>query len=454
VLEGLSRPEARRKAVHVAVGGLAFMLRVLPWWKAALVAILGFVFNWLVFPHVGGRALWRDHEHKAGYARGVLVYPIAVLLLILAFREEPWMAATVWGVLAFGDGMAALIGMAVRGRPLPWNAQKSWAGTTAFVVFGTVGASVLMAWTLKLPIASWVSWRILAVTVPLVVACALVESIPTTLDDNITVPLAGALLVPLLAAADPPSLFGRDLGRLALVGLAVNAALGVAAYAARSIDLAGALSAMAIGTVITIGLGPGALAVMIAFFVLGSATTRAGYRIKAARGIAQERGGARGWRNAWANGGVPALLALLGGMSPAQHGLYAVAYAAAVATAAADTCSSEIGKAFGRRTYLVTTLRPVPPGTEGAVSLEGTTGGLLAAVLVATAGAALGLYPWPAAAVVAGAGLLGSVGESVVGTVAERRGWMSNDLLNAFNTALGAALAYAAVLLAPSVAPP
>jgi uncharacterized protein (TIGR00297 family) len=193
---------------------------------------------------------------------------------------------------------------------------------------------------------------------------------------------------------------------------------------------------------------------MVAFFVLGSAATRVGYRIKAARGIAQERGGARGWRNAWANGGVPALLALLGGMSPAERGLYALAYAASVATAAADTCSSEIGKAFGRRTYLVTTLRPVPAGTEGAVSLEGTTGGLLAAVLVGSAGAVVGLYPWASAAVVAAAALLGSLGESVMGTVAERRGWMSNDLLNAFNTALGAALAFAAVRLAPSLGAP
>jgi uncharacterized protein (TIGR00297 family) len=454
VLEGLSAPEARRKAVHVAVGGFAFLLRVLSWWQAALVAVAGFVFNWLIFPRVGGKSLWRKHEHEAGYAHGVVVYPLAVLALILVFRGEPWMATVVWGVLAFGDGMAALIGMAIGGRRLPWNAEKSWAGSLAFVLFGGVAASVLMAWTLRLPIASWASPRILAVTVPLVLACALVESIPTTLDDNITVPLAGALLVPLLAAADPSSLLERDLPRLAAIGLAVNAALAAAAFAARSIDLAGAISAMAIGTVITIGLGPGALAVMVAFFVLGSTATRVGYRSKAARGIAQERGGARGWRNAWANGGVPALLALLGGMSPAERGLYALAYAASVATAAADTCSSEIGKAFGRRTYLVTSLRPVPAGTEGAVSLEGTTGGLLAAVLIGAAGAAVGLYPWPAAAVVAGAALLGSLGESVMGTVAERRGWMSNDLLNAFNTALGAALAFAAVRLAPSLAAP
>ncbi len=119
--------------------------------------------------------------------------------------------------------------------------------------------------------------------------------------------------------------------------------------------------------------------------------------------------------------------------------LLALAYAAAVATAAADTCSSEVGKAYGRRTFLITTLRPVPPGTEGAVSLEGTLGGFARRPpRRRTAGVLAGLLGWPAALVVAVAGLLGSLAESVIGTVATRRGWMDDHLLNAANTAIGA----------------
>jgi uncharacterized protein (TIGR00297 family) len=126
---------------------------------------------------------------------------------------------------------------------------------------------------------------------------------------------------------------------------------------------------------------------------------------------------------------------------PDARALFVLAYAAAVATAAADTCSSEVGKAYGRRTFLITTFRPVAPGTEGAVSLEGTLGGLAGAAIVASLGAALGLYTWPAAVIVAIAGLLGSLAESVIGTVAERRGWLDNDLLNMLNTAIGGAIA-------------
>lgn len=441
----LERGELARKLVHVCVGGLALLLRFLSWPQAAGMAAAAFLFNWQLLPRLGGRALWREHELARGYPPGILIYPLSVLGLVLVFRDDLAKAAACWGLLAVGDGMAALAGRALRGPRLPWNRDKSLAGLLAFLLFGAPAASLLMAFTLGLPLQSWSSPRILAYCVPLVIVCALVESMPTTLDDNFTVPLAGAVTLVLVEQARPELLFGDPaLAARAWSGLALNALVALLAHRAGSIDAAGALSAVLIGTLITAGLGLSGFALMAAFFVIGSAVTRMGYRIKAARGIAQERGGARGWRNAWANGGIPALLALFAGMSLGEtRALFVLAYAAAVATAAADTCSSEVGKAYGRRTLLITTLRPVPPGTEGAVSLEGTLAGLAASAAVAFLGFALGLYGALAAAVATLAGLLGSLAESAIGTVAERRGWLDNDQLNALNTALGGAAACA-----------
>ena len=446
----LSAGELKRKLVHVGVGGFALLLRYLTWPEAAAMAAAAFLFNWQVLPRLGGRALWRDADHGAGYPLGILLYPLSVLALVLVLREERWMVAAVWGLLAVGDGMASIVGQAVGGPRLPWNPRKAWAGLFAFVLCGGTAAALFSVWTLEMPLRAAASPWILVIIVPVTVLCALVESMPTTLDDNLTVPLVGGIAIALLSRADLTIFFGdRGLARRVAVGFAVNALIAALAYLARSIDLAGAVSAIVIGTAITAGLGLRGLAVMIAFFVVGSAVTRLGYRLKAQRGIAQEKGGARGWRNAWANGGVPAALALLAGLSaPDDRALFALAYAASVATAAADTCSSEVGKAYGRRTFLITTLRPVPPGTEGAVSAEGTVAGLLGALLIAGVGAAGGLYGPGAAILVAIAGLLGSLAESVLGTVAERRGWLDNDLLNAVNTAIGAALVVLMVRLA------
>jgi uncharacterized protein (TIGR00297 family) len=304
------------------------------------------------------------------------------------------------------------------------------------IVFGAVACAGLIAWTR----GQAVDVRLAATSLLVALACSGAESLPSTLDDNFTVPLVGALAITLVDGVDLGAL-RPETGRLALIGLAFNVVIAAAAYAAHSIDTSGAVSAVVIGTVIVAGLGLPAFALMMAFFVLGTAMTKLGYKVKAARGIAQEKGGARGWRNAWANGGVPALLAALGAVAPEPlRAAFILAYAAAVATATADTCSSEIGKAYGRRTFLITTLQPVPPGTEGAISLEGTLGAVGGAAAVGGLGAALGLYSPLGAALVTAAGVLGSLAESVVGTVAEKRGWMGNDLLNAFNTAVGALL--------------
>lgn len=427
----------------MAAGGLAFLLRWLTWREAALMAVAALLFNWRLLPLVGGRALWREHDHGRGYPRGILLYPVSVLALVLVFRHELWKAAVVWGILAWGDGMATLVGQALGGPRLPWNHRKGWIGFLAFVFFGALAADVLAVWTLRRPAAALAEPWIVAASLLLALCCALVESLPTTLDDNLTVPIAGAAGVALLAHVQAGTL-GADVDvlRRAALGLALNAALAALAWRARALDRAGAVSAVAIGTAITVGQGLPGLAVMVAFFVAGSAATRLGYGVKAARGIAQGSRGARGWRSAWANGAVPAVLALLALLAPAEaQPSWALAYAASVAAAAADTCSSEIGKAYARRTYLVTTLRPVSPGTEGALSLVGTLAGVAGAALVGVVGWAGGLYSGPAAAVVAVAGVLGSLAESVLGTLTEGRGRMGDHALNAVNTAIGAGLA-------------
>lgn len=435
---GIEAGELKRKLVHIGVGSFALALRFLTPVQAALCAIAAFLFNWQVLPRIGGKSMWRSEEVAKGRARGILIYPLSVLGLVLFFHDRLWMAAALWGLLALGDGMASIIGQALRGPSLPWNDSKGWLGLIAFVLFGTLGAFGLAVWTKP----DLDPARLFGVVLALSFLTALVESMDTTLDDNLTVPLAGAILLPLLFGLGGPgaNAFGLDV-RIAQ-GLIVNTLFAWLAMRSKSIDTVGALSAILIGTTITSSFGLQGFALMAGFFLVGSAVTKLGYARKAALGIAQEKGGARGWRNAFANGGIPALLALFGLLSQGQtRTAYLIAYAAAVATAAADTCSSEIGKAYGKRTFLITTLRPVPAGTEGAVSVEGTLGGLFGAAFIAALGVLTGLFSAEGALVVTLAGFLGALAESVIGTVAEKRGWLDNHALNALNTAIGAAIA-------------
>jgi uncharacterized membrane protein len=52
-------------------------------------------------------------------------------------------------------------------------------------------------------------------------------------------------------------------------------------------------------------------------------------------------------------------------------------------------------QAYGKTTYLITSLQLVPRGTEGAVSLEGTLAGLGAAAVYAALALALGQVSQP-----------------------------------------------------------
>ena len=437
-VSAISGGELKRKFVHISVGGFALLLRFLTPVQGAGLAITAFIFNWQILPRIGGKSMWRDNELARGRARGILIYPLSVFALILVFHDRLWMAAAIWGLLALGDGMASVIGQALRGPSLPWNDSKGWLGLTAFVLFGTLGAFGLAMWTK--PGLDPANTFAIALTMALLTS--LIESMQTTLDDNLTVPASAAVILPLLYGLDGlgTNAFGLEV-RIAQ-GLIVNSMFAWLAMRSKSIDGIGAFSAVLIGTAITAGFGLQGFALMAGFFLIGSTVTKLGYARKAALGIAQEKGGARGWRNAFANGGIPALLALFGLLSSEpMRTVYLIAYAAAVATAAADTCSSEIGKAYGKRTFLITSFRPVPAGTEGAVSVEGTLGGLFGAVFIASLGVLVGLLRAEGALVVTLAGFLGALAESVIGTVAEKRGWLDNHGLNALNTAIGAIIA-------------
>ena len=124
-----------------------------------------------------------------------------------------------------------------------------------------------------------------------------------------------------------------------------------------------------------------------------------------------------------------------------------VGFAASFAAKLADTFGSEIGKRWGRTTILITSFRRVPPGTEGAISLEGTLASALGSLLMSVLMLALQLIPsWPLTGLVMLIGLVATLAESLFGAlVQDRYDWMSNELVNALQTSLAAVLAITAM---------
>jgi len=227
------------------------------------------------------------------------------------------------------------------------------------------------------------------------------------------------------------------LGDLAYAFLATGI-FATLAYALGMVSRGGALGGFAVGVLIYLCLGPQGLAVLALFVVGGSVLTRLGYMSKERRGIAEAHGGRRGAKNALANCGVALLCALFAALIPSEA--FAMAFVAALGAAFADTAESEVGQLYGSTPRLITTLRKVSPGTDGAVSMPGTIAGLAAAVLTALLGLWLGLVAESGAALlVAGVAFLGTIVDSLAGALAPRLG---NELTNVLCTLVAAALAF------------
>jgi len=139
----------------------------------------------------------------------------------------------------------------------------------------------------------------------------------------------------------------------------------------------------------------------------------------------------------------------LGPRLAASPGIFFVAGLAALAEAAADTVSSEIGQVLGGRPRLITNLHSEDPGTDGAISLAGTLAGIAAAALIAGAGAWAVGGGIASFSIACAGGIFGLLFDSLLGATVERRGWLNNDAVNFLSTASAAAFALGLLTLLP-----
>ncbi|KPQ37469.1 MAG: putative membrane protein [Phormidesmis priestleyi Ana] len=216
---------------------------------------------------------------------------------------------------------------------------------------------------------------------------------------------------------------------------------------------AGYLNAWLLGVIVWGALGWPAYATILFYFFVGSAVTRVGMAQKESAGIAEARGGVRGPGNVWGSALTAAVCAasitLLQLWTAAESAralqwqmLLVLGFVASLSTKLSDTTATEVGKAYGQRTFLITTLQPVPRGTEGAVSLEGTLAGIVSSLALAAIAWGVGLISLVGIGICAIAAFVATTIESLIGaTVEEKLAWLTHDLVNIINTTIGAGVA-------------
>ncbi len=436
-----------RKVVHISMLSFAFLLPFLTWEEAAGAALLALAFNLFILPRLGLN-LGKRTAVKAGildaeYWTGILAYPISVLALILFFGRRMEVVAAVWAIMALGDGSASVVGTSWQGATLAWNRKKTWPGFLAFIAVGTLGSFALARWAAP----SLPSLQTLILCLATAIVGAVVESIPIGLDDNFSVPLVcggfmycAGLIQWSAVESNLPYLWRR-----VLLAIAINGALALVALGLRTVNRSGAAVGFLLGVMIYMGYGYKSFLILLAFFLLGSVATRLGYAKKSKRGAAEGRGGARSWREASANTLAGAFFAILV-ISTHYEAAFLVALVASFAEATGDTLSSEIGKWLSGRAYLITTLKPVPAGEDGGISIPGSLAGLTGIISIVLLGYGLGLCRLQTAAIALAAGIVGNILDSIMGAALERRRLVNNGVINFVGSSVAGGLALGLLL--------
>jgi uncharacterized protein (TIGR00297 family) len=230
--------------------------------------------------------------------------------------------------------------------------------------------------------------------------------------------------------------------------LAITLGFGYLSYALETASVTGMLSGVFLALLTVVFGDYGWFAVLISFFAIGGLSSKFQYEEKRRRGLAQDNEGARGSGNVIANSAV-ALAAVLGAAASARIGLpeflFQFAFTGAIAAAMSDTLSSEIGGLFDTP-RLITTLEPVPPGTDGGVTWQGEIAGLIGAGIVAAIAFVFFDISLLGAGVIVLAGVVGMTVDSLLGAT------MEGDLLDNMSVNFLATLAASIVATVLSLA--
>lgn len=388
-------------------------------------------------------------------APGTVYYAVAMTVLSIVSLFEPRIMLP-FGIAvfctSFGDGLAGVLGQAVKKHNPKVYGSKSIVGTLTnfFVCFFVPFA---FGYFYDYPIELWhcLIIAIFAAEIELFVSKGL---------DNIVITLSVALLA--FSLVFYPVI---NSGLLAVMLTPVIIAL---AYSKKALTLGGIVLAVIMDIIITVSLGNFGFCVLITFFagsVIVDKIKKHGKKTKQKETEPiEKRGDCRDVVQVFANGGV-AMIAAIAYLISGEM-IFVFAFCASLAEAFADTAASGLGF-FAKRTYDVFRLKKCEGGLSGGMSLLGTFSSLVASAVISLVVLLFGVVDAAGFAIIFISGFLGSVFDSMLGSllqvkyrcavcksIVERevhcgaktekyRGlsFISNDTVNFFSTFFAAAMA-------------
>ncbi len=427
----------KKQCIHIFLGLIVLLF---PFFKPSyfmLAFLAGAILITLVTPRspIFG-SLACESDIKAGKLNGFLqLFLITAFLFMLnLIAHFPlFIIGAAFAITTVGYGAVDLIN--ITGETKQREKGDLWLysakSSIIFLAVGSVFAFLVGIWILGFSLQDSPFGKLFFLAVIGAITAALLGSLKAT-EDNIVIPFGSAMVMWLFYT------FSYNVNIvILLLALVFSFVLGYLAYWLRIADISAMLSATLLGVVIIISSDIRWFFALLIFFFTGSIFTRYKYNYKFARGIAEEKKGMRGYKNVFSNSLAALSLAMAYGIFPSYAWVLLPAYLGSVATACGDTLASEIGETYKGEPRMITTLKKVRSGTDGAVSSLGEGAALLGACIIAIFALLIKNDFRLLLAVIAG-GFIGTNIDSVLGATLQRKGYLSNNGVNLFATISGA----------------
>ena len=197
-----------RKIIHIGTGPIFVLCWLMfpdVWysrWLAALVPLLitaqfALVGLGVMKDEASVKAMSRTGDRRE-ILRGPLFYGIVFVVMTLVYWKDSPIGMVALMLMCGGDGLADILGRGLKSPKLPWNKDKSWAGSLGMFIGGwALAVFVLGMFVLAGIFVGPFTGYLIPITF-IALAGTLVESLPLKDVDNITVTLAAVALGHLL----------------------------------------------------------------------------------------------------------------------------------------------------------------------------------------------------------------------------------------------------------------
>lgn len=399
--------EISRKIIHIFVGN---WILISPFFENIFVAA-GIPFSFIIINFLSVQynlipSMEREGDEKS---YGTVYYAISLFMLTLIAHYTGMWTISIVGVLimAYGDGLAAIIGEKYGRKYLKIEKSKTVQGSLVVLI-----AAVLITFIVATINNPTFSLKIIFINLLISalngIFAMYIEISGKNGFDNISLPIGSGIFAGLLI---------HHFSWVQVAVIVFSALILYLAYQKESISLNGAIAAILVAQSLFVFSGINVYISLILFFILGTIVSKINNYNKKDYKTKMMKFHARDWKQVFANSLPAVILAWISYFDPDPK--YTLLSIAVFAAANADTFSSELGKLSEFRVFNILNGKTLPKGLSGGVSIPGLFAGFLGSALISLL--AISQFGFKGFLISFTLGCLGTIIDSILGLLFQKK---------------------------------